>query len=213
MERIADTVFRLRTRLDMSQERFGARFSVSQGTVSRWEAATQIPDGKALAQIASEAGITLDVLLGSIHDHAFPLDHVPVLGVVEAGVFRQIGDQVKEVFNVSVPEHTGYADLPREGYEVVDQSADREYPARSVLVTVPFASLRTDPKDGDHVLCLWITDAGTERTCREYHVDDRGQAWLLSLSTEPRLSGAVPAEERHVEALVIGSYCPRPKSA
>lgn len=208
--RFATAVTRLRMRLGLNQTEMGARYGVNQATVSRWERGKQIPEAPILHTIAREAGISVESLIGSSLLVKPPLQNISVVGRVESGVFQPAIIKQAELYTVSLPEQPEYAGLAREGYEVADQSANREYPKGSVLITVPFQGLGRNPMNGDHVIAFSHDHKKVEVTVNEYRIDASGNAWLVSLSIDAPMIPPVPAKEREIAALVVGSYRPRP---
>lgn len=64
MEQLAKRIRELRTDAKLSQEQFGALFSVSQDTVSLWENGKSCPPCEVVVGICRKFGVSADYLLG-----------------------------------------------------------------------------------------------------------------------------------------------------
>lgn len=70
MERIAQSIARLRRERGMTQEALAEVIGVSAQTISKWETATNCPDAALLPVIADVFGVTVDALYGREAGHA-----------------------------------------------------------------------------------------------------------------------------------------------
>ena len=65
---IKDTIYKLRTSSNFSQEQFANLFKVSRQSVQKWENGTAIPELSKLIEISKHFDISLDSLVLSVDD-------------------------------------------------------------------------------------------------------------------------------------------------
>lgn len=176
-----------------------------------------------LAKLAKSAGAAIDDLEGLSPFSSTRL--IPVVGVVEAGVFKEsMGYDGTEQPPVSVPWGSA-ATKNTYALKVQGTSMNREYPAGSVLIVTPVEELDIGPHEGDHVIVeRRAPDGLVETTVKELTIDrSAGIAWLWPRSMDPlhqqptqvplKMYGldALPVDtaEISIKAVVIGSYMPR----
>jgi repressor LexA len=221
MNKVASTlrsrVVELREKLGLNQSAFALKVGVSQPTVSRWESGKDDPDFESLRTLAALAGCkNVDEFLG------FPtlvsgvnLTVVPVIGAVEAGVWREAMEWPPDKqFYIQVPEDKRFSGLSRQALEVAGPSMNRLYPQGTYVIVVSLLEVGRDPEPGERVVCQRRNRTGqVEATIKEYVVSE-GRRYLWPRSFHPDHQTPIPLEpspeneEVRVTALVTGSYRP-----
>lgn len=149
---------------------------------------------------------------------------LPVLGAVEAGVYRDAVEWPEEDrYLIQAPVAGAYGLGNAYALEVRGESMNKLYPNGSIVICVSFYSLDRFPISGERVVAYRKKDTlGVEATVKEFRIDPQGDAWLLPLSDHPDHQRAIylgkigserEDEEVHIEALVVGSYRREPEFA
>lgn len=174
------------------------------------------PGAESLAKLARTLKTTPDFLLyGKAESPTVVVEGLPVIGVVEAGQFR-------DITLVSQDEE----------YETVNVVRDEKFPhARQYALLVSGDSMNEKFADGSYVICVSFPDTGLQlRSGMVVHVerhiagthliettlkevqDRAGRRLLIPRSTNPRhkpieVNGDEKTEIK-VQGLVVGSYTP-----
>lgn len=141
---------------------------------------------------------------------------VPVLGAVQAGVWREaLQWESDEIYPVTVPIPPAFAGYRVFGLEVRGPSMNELYPHKSVVFCVNMIELGRDARNGERVVIYRRSKDGLmEATLKEYWVDDKGVGWLRPRSNHAdfqkawRATDTKDGYEVEVHALVIGSWRP-----
>lgn len=128
--------------------------------------------------------------------------HIPVVGAVQAGVWRAAveDDEHRSVPYVAPPAYRQYAVV---AFEVVGHSMDRVYPHGSTLVAVSYDELGRDPRPGERVIVQRYRHDEVEATCKELRVGLRGHLELWPLSSRPEFQTPLPLEPVAGERVLI----------
>lgn len=143
------------------------------------------------------------------------LVRVRVTGEVEAGVWKDAAEWPEtEQYTIEVPAHGPTPGARRFALRVAGRSMDLLYPEGTLVICAPLADVGRGPRSGDRVIVeRRCADGRIEATCKEYVIDDRGNAWLWPRSTAPEHQQPIPLADQdtievRLSALVIGSYRP-----
>lgn len=195
-QRVSQAVWAIRQRLDLTQEELAARWQVSQASLSRWEAGTQLPSGPDLIRIAQEAAIPVAVLTGG--DAGAP-GFVANLAVLHA-----IGGQIADGYTIMLP--TRFVRPNAVGVEIMDASASQVCPEGGLLLCEPHR-MPIEPQD------ITVVELdGAMRLARALPADEPGSgvAWM-GLGETPKtmapLGGAWRPALRPYG--IIGAFSPR----
>jgi transcriptional regulator with XRE-family HTH domain len=211
-KRVARAVYQVRRKLGITQAEFARRYNVDQATISRWERGDQIPDGHRLSAIASEAGMTVEALVGA--PVAQPTDIAPTLDVLGAiGTPVPVTKFGAPAYRIALPAPTDLPADERIAFEVAEAASSAEFSTGSIVVAVPPAHLPRPPAPGDLVVILSLAGGQvTPRLC-EYRLDREGRPWLVPVPAEPGQDAAIPAAGQDIFAVCIGTYRPKPIAA
>jgi hypothetical protein len=112
---------------------------------------------------------------------------IEVQGAVGANVWRSAAEwSGDERYLLPAPIEAEYAQNFVAGLEITDDSADQLYPPDTVVTIVAFAELGRWPRSGERVVVHRRNGKGEiEVTIREYFIDAKRDAWLLSRSDRP----------------------------
>lgn len=139
---------------------------------------------------------------------------VPVLGDIQAGVFREIGDEPYEPEEI-IPVHlAGFEGAQLFALRVRGASMDRHYPDGTMVIVCPAHEIGV--REGDHVVVRRRRGLLVETTLKEVVKEDGGIA-LWPRSNDPqfqdpiRLETVRDADEGpEIVAVVVSSYIIRP---
>lgn len=206
----------LRRSLGKNQAEFGEMFSVTQGSVSRWENGA-MPEPSALTTLAemSNEDVRSFIAAGNANvSSAGP--RLMVKGVVAAGVWREAFEwPADDWFTYTGGTHVTVDPKRRFGLRVEGDSMNMVYPHGTILDCVSAFDVET-PQSGQRVVVIRKRlDDELESTVKEFHVDEGGKPWLLPRSTNPSHQRPIAlnetdadVEETRIIALVVGSYRP-----
>lgn len=217
----------LRDSLNESQELFGERFGVGQGTVSRWEQG-RIPKRtlwEKIAQVAEKpvAEFFLGVQNASpaqdwggsdVHEVSI----IPVRGQAAAGVWLEYDGLQDEAFSPVPAVLTRYKRTTQFAYRIAGPSMDK---ARifdgDYVICVDYWTVRARPETGDIVVVERRQGQLIERTCKQIVVVKDGFE-LWPRSSDARFQDPIRIAAQHdsddgieveVVGLVIGQFVPR----
>lgn len=172
-----------------------------------------------LERLASAANVSISRLTGDNHWQKIPTPGVRIIGVVEAGAWRESPEiYLRERAEIMVPVPANYQ-AHAYGLEVGGPSMNLIYPEGSYVICVPIEHVERELKTGDRVVVRRHRNGTYEFTLKELVVDNDGQPWLWPRSLSPKHQNPIeiPAgeplgdEEIQVLAIVIGSYRPEPQ--
>jgi repressor LexA len=103
---ISENIKYYRKRARYSQEQIARKLNVTQGSVSSWETGRNLPDTKAMIELAKILGVTVDDITSDeprreLDSIRVIRNAVPILGAIPCGKL-----------NISDQNPDGYADLP-----------------------------------------------------------------------------------------------------
>lgn len=180
LRRISQTIWRVRQTLKFTQGQLAERWGISQATLSRWEAGTQMPSGSDLLKIAQEAGIPTSVLTGAEPEAPNQVDSIPVAYV--------IGGEPCHT-RISLPTRFIRPDCV--GIEVMDGSASQLYMPGTLLLCEPVTDEAVMPND----ICV-VTSAADMRIARAMSSEDTRSITWLGLGMTPKWAAPLPASWR-----------------
>lgn len=190
----------------MNQSQLAEAAGVSQATVSRWEKGSS-PTGEHISKLARIFDKSVDELCG-LQPITLGL-RLPVVGCVEAGVFRETNEfPPEDIYEMPIPTPRSAPGGPVFGLEVRGQSMNLHYPEDSILVCVRLADMNRDLRDGDHVIVYQKNGDLYEATCKELRMAG-DKPWLWPRSTDPNHQAPILLDETKetiVHAVVIGAY-------
>jgi SOS-response transcriptional repressor LexA len=129
--------------------------------------------------------------------------HIPVLGTVEAGAWREVAnDEVIEPFSIPVVEHRIF-DGETFALKVSGPSMNLHYPDGSFVLVRPWAG---GPLPfGKRIVVRRIRPDGLyETTIKELTRNSRGESELWPRSADPRHQTAVPFDGDGVTVEIVG---------
>lgn len=193
----------------MSQATLAERLGIPQSVVSDWEN-DKLQSWKPLAD-------RLALALGKPRGHfVAPTDklhgirEIPVIGDVQAGVFRA-AVEIPEEDRIMLPmvNLSGYSHLQLFGLKVVGPSMDLHYPDGSYVIVASAAD--TDVRDGDKVVVYRAQGELRETTIKQVEVEPDGRIALVPKSTHPDFQERIylaPEDQDGPEIayVVIASY-------
>jgi SOS-response transcriptional repressor LexA len=173
------------------------------------------PGAESLTKLANVLNTTPEYLLyGKADASVLPVKGLPVVGVVEAGQFRDITliDQDEEHRTVNVVKDGRYPQARQYALRVSGDSMDQMFADGSYVICVSFADTGLNPKSG-MIVHVERRIAGThlvETTLKE--VEYRGRRCFLlprSTNTKHKPIEIHPDDEKTetvIQGLVIGAY-------
>lgn len=175
------------------------------------------PGAESLQRLASILGTTAEYLLyGQEHPSSLPVQGLPIVGVVEAGQFRDISlsNQDEEYQTVNVVRDGRFPRSQQYALLVSGDSMDKHFADGSYVICASFPETGLEPKNG-MFLHIERRIGGTqlvETTLKQVEYRD-GRCFLM-----PRSSNAKHKEieiredddftETVIRGLVIGTYSP-----
>lgn len=213
---IADRITQRLQALNMSAAKASRLSGMSPDFIRDLKRRPIKPGAESLARLAKTLKTTPEFLLyGKSGSPTLEVEGLPVVGVVEAGQFR-------DITLVSQDDE----------YETVNVVRDRKFPhAMQYALRVSGDSMNEIFDDGDYVICVRFADTGLDIRARMVvHVERRiagtqlvettlkqveeraGRRYLVPRSTNPKHKPIeVDGDEKteiHVQGLVVGSYTP-----
>lgn len=167
----------------LTQAELGERMGVTQSVVSEWETNKLQswrghPDKLAKA-LEAPAGY-----FAAAQHNVVPTRGIPVVGEVQAGVFRlaiETAPENRSIINVGPPR--GYEHLQLVALKVVGPSMDLLYPDGSHVVVA--STFDTDVRDGDRVVVYRSQGLLREATIKEVRIEADGRVGLWPRSSHP----------------------------
>ena len=148
---------------------------------------------------------------GQVELTAIPqLSTVKVVGVVEAGAWRDVESTMKELFSIAIPPGAA-AGTEKYGLEVRGESMNRRYPHGTIVVCVKAIEAGREPKEGERVIVERTQNGLVEATVKEWR---DGKLWPDSDDPDHQEPLDVPkeSEDGHeavtITGYVVGSYRP-----
>lgn len=209
----------------------------TQAEQQEWLRTLSHTTGKSVSQIAVDAGIASSTLTrfmrkrnddllkpatikkiekefggadGSVLTPVHNLSTVDVIGVVEAGSWREAQSGHKPMYSVSIPPNVAPG-VATYGLEIRGQSMNKRYPHGTVVIVVKAIETGREPREDERVIVERTRNGLVEATCKVYR---GGKLWPdsdhpdhqkpLEIAPESDLGH----EEVRITGYVVGSYRP-----
>lgn len=118
---------------------------------------------------------------------------LPLLGTVQAGVWRVPTEDEPEWISLPIPEV--YMRLRAFALRVAGTSMNLIFPEGTILICCHMEELNEDPRPGKRYIIEDVDPHGEiETTVKEYQVDDDGRPWAWPRSTDPQWQQPVPLD-------------------
>ena len=188
----------------ISQQALAERAGTTQPTIYKVELGHRKLTDHWLSRLAVALDVRpLDLLEGDAEE-------VMIVGAIDAATWSREAFLPPEQWHaVSAPPDDRHSGVRRIGFEVRAKSADRVYSAGATLVCIPMEAGAFPHLGKRYVVEVSREDGLKCLSVRELLQDDDGRLWLVSLSTDPALSGPILLEDNapvRLVALVTGSY-------
>jgi SOS-response transcriptional repressor LexA len=161
-------------------------------------------------KISAALSVQLSEIFGDIVPAA--LDGLPVLGEVQAGVWREteVADEPKHS-PLPIGPDPRYSGKRQFALVVRGESMNRVVQDGAYIVCVSWADLGRAPRDNDLVVVERRREGLVETTVKRIKLQDK-KVWLMPDSDDPRwqtpivFDGGLEHDEIVITALVIGKY-------
>lgn len=193
-----------RSSRNLSQQELAERCGTTQPTIYKIEMGQRKLTDRWLERLAIALSVRpADLLEGDAEE-------VTIRGTIDAVTWSPTGEwPTEQWYGISAPPDDRFPPkTERHGYEIKGKAADRKYNDGTILVCVDLEVVRYPCPGKRHVVQIIREDGQKCLSVRELSQDSEGKMWLVSLSTDPALSGPILLEDHsaRVVALVTGSY-------
>lgn len=193
----------------LSQVVLAQRLGLPQSVISDWER-DRLDSWRAHADRIALALGKPRGYFAAPQTTALNVREIPVIGEVQAGVFRE-AVEIPEEERIMLPmvNLSGYNQLQLFGLKVIGPSMDLHYPDGSYVIVASAAD--TDVRDGDKVVVYRSQGELRETTIKQVEVEADGRIALVPKSTHPDFQERIylsPDEQDGPEIayVVIASY-------
>lgn len=188
----------------LSQTELAERCGTTQPSIYKIEAGQRKLTDRWLEKLS----IALDVRPSDLLEG--DAEEVMIVAAIDAVTWTPEGFwPTDQWYGISAPPDDRYPDVRRIGFEIKANAADRVYNAGAILVCVPMEGGHFPRPGKRYVVEVRREDGQKCLSVRELSQDSGGKTWLVSLSTDPALSGPILLEDNapvRLVALVTGSY-------
>ena len=225
MSKLGDRLRVSRENKGVSQTAVGNACGVTRASVSQWENGVTTPSQDKIKLASDFLHVNFYWLLTGSGTHSVDtgetkgevrLTGIPVVGSVEAGVWREADTlEVEPSEYIDMPEDARYQGLARRAVRVSGDSVDIEIPDGGYAIFIDIADYGKDPEDGQLVIVERLRHQGglIEMTIKEYRVNGRG-AELWPKSQNPKHVGPIKLQtsqgdeslEVRIRGVVVGKY-------
>jgi len=189
--------------LGLTQTEAADKLGITQGTLSLYLSGKRQIRVSFLDHFCRVFGVNPSQCLGGI-----PTQGVPVLGVVQDGLFQKDWQQ-DDGPNLDLPIGLTYSFYKTFALEVRGDSMNKVYPDGSYVICIPLKDYHKPLTSGAKVVCQrQVPDNLVEVTLKEYHETPTG-IYLIPSSTNPTFHPVDLSKEMdkiNICAVVIGYY-------
>lgn len=161
----------------LTQQALGDIMGVSRVAVIKWENGENKPSTGKLSELAAALGVSFSALMGedelSLPEGAVPLNgkghQVPILGQVQAGAWRPVGEIVEphEVSKFVTFYNSDYPINKQYGLKVVGDSMNLVVLEGSYVICINIDEGIPSPAHGDFVVAEHVEDGQMETTVKK----------------------------------------------